>query len=54
MAFWGEFGPSLEDVAALTSVPLVDEVHAIGMALNAEDQKRLDVMYNSLSNSKYG
>lgn len=37
MATWGEFSPSLEDVAMLMSLPFFGMEHAIGVTLKEKD-----------------
>lgn len=53
MASWGEFGPSLEDMAMLTSLSLFNKAHAMGVTLDGEDRKRQDFLKRSLSKSRY-
>lgn len=42
MASWGEFGPSLDYMAMLTSLSLFNKAHAMGVTLDGEDRKRQD------------
>lgn len=49
----GEFSPSLEDVAVLTSLPLFGEARATGLTLSGEDKKKVEFLIKSLSSSKY-
>lgn len=53
LASWGEFGPSLEDVDMLTSLPLFNGAHATSIILEGEEQKRVDFFTKSFSMSKY-
>lgn len=41
LATWGEFIPTLEDVASLTMLPLFGEMNAIGIVLKEGDQTKL-------------
>lgn len=49
----GEFGPSLEDVTILNSLPLFRDAKPMGVTLREEDQKRLDFLNKALSDSRY-
>lgn len=44
MAPWGEFRPSLENVAALTSLPIFGESHVMGIVLSEKDKKKLEFL----------
>lgn len=41
---WGEFGPSLEDVAMLTSLAMFSEAKAASLYPNGEDKKRIEAL----------
>lgn len=49
----GESGPSLEDVAMLTTLPLVRQPHATNLSPVREDNKRIKFLTKSLLKSKY-
>lgn len=49
----GGVNPSLEDVVVLTSLPLFDGAHAIGVTLEGEDQKRVNFLNKAFSDSRY-
>lgn len=53
VALWGKFGPSLQDVAMLTSLPLFGEAHATSLYPGEEDKKRIEFLIKSLLKSKY-
>lgn len=44
----GGFGPSLEDVATLTSLPMFDETHVASLYPNGETKKRIDALQATL------
>lgn len=45
---WGEFTPSLKDVAMLMSLPFFGEAHSTGVTLKEKDQKKVDYLTKSL------
>lgn len=49
----GEFSPSLEDLAILTSLLMCGEAHAASLYPDGEDKKRIEALQTSLSKSKY-
>lgn len=50
VASWGEFGPSLEDVARSTSLSMFDEAHGTSLYPDGEDKKRIDLLTNLCRN----
>lgn len=53
VAAWGEFGPPLEDVAMLTSLPMFGEAHAASLYPDYIDKKRIKALQTTLSKTKY-
>lgn len=59
MVAWDKFGPTLEDVAVLTSLPIFGESRAIAMPgdsevqLDLESEIRLVLLNETLSDSKH-
>lgn len=53
MASLSEFGPSLEDVVILSSLPLFEDTHGVGMVLQVEDKEKLNSFDEALSDSRY-
>lgn len=49
---WGEFGPTLEDVAALTCMPMFDKSHAKNIILDEKAKKKLEFLSKAYSGSK--
>lgn len=55
VASWGEFGPTLEDVVALTSLPLLGDAQVAHFKLTDKDSKvRHDALTQFLQKTKYG
>lgn len=59
IAIWGEFGPTLKDVVALTWLPMFGEVKVIEIPRDSEeivlddtDKKKLEALKKALSESK--
>lgn len=50
---WGEFSPSLKDVATLMSLSLFGEAHATRVTLSWDDQKKVEFLSKSLLCFKY-
>lgn len=44
VAACGEFGPSMEDVAMLTSLSIFDEAHMACLYRDGENNKRIDAL----------
>lgn len=40
-ADWGKFGPTLEDVINLNTLPLYGEINALGATFEEEDEEKL-------------
>lgn len=55
VASWGEFAPTLEDVVALTSLPLFGDAQIARFKLTDKDNKaRHDALMQFLRKTKYG
>lgn len=55
VASWGEFGPTLEDVVALTLLPLFGDAQVAHFKLTDKDSKvRHDALTQFLQKTKYG
>lgn len=55
VASWGEFGPTVEDVATLTSLPLFGDAQVAHFKPTDKDSKaRHDALTQFLQKTKYG
>lgn len=52
IASWGTFGPTLEDMMNLTTLPLGGETKAISMAVGQEDEDKLQQLTSTIVLSK--
>lgn len=48
MASCGEFGPSVENVVVLTSLPLFEVTHVVSVILEGDDKMKLDFLNEAL------
>lgn len=52
IATWGEFGPTREDIVALTCLPIFGEANTIKVVLDETEYKKLEAMKNALCEPK--
>lgn len=52
---WEEFGPTLEDIVALTSLPIFGDAQVVHFKLSDKDNKeRYNALMSFLQKTKYG
>lgn len=52
VAAYGEFAPLLEEVSALTMLPLFGYTHSMGVVIDKKSQEKLDILNKALFESR--